>query len=168
MTIRKASYKNKHGYDVVFKRIRIDVEEVDHLVIPRFGETIDTGKPWVGEIDDKLGKFKLIRSNPTRLPVRYLEGNFFNLLIEGKVTREAESAHLDVRYKLDWITVAYLGFIAALSLTLCMHLVINNEWKELDQLILVASVGFVVPVILILVQVNDTAKKISEVIGAER
>lgn len=168
MTIRKTTYINKYGYDVVFKRLRIDVEEVNHLVIPRFGETIDTGKPWAGEIDDKHERFKLIRSNPTRLPVRYLEGNFFNLLIEGKVTREGEAARIDVKYKLDWITVAYLGFIAVLSMLFCIQFVIDAERIDARQLILVVCIGLVFPVILILVQLNATAKKISEVIGAER
>jgi hypothetical protein len=76
MTISTRTYRNKNGYDVVFKRIRIDVEPVRQLIIKQFGGIDDTNKPFIGEIDDGEGTFKLRKANPSRF-FRFMEGNFF-------------------------------------------------------------------------------------------
>jgi hypothetical protein len=166
MTIRTRIYENKNGYDVVFKRIRIDVEPVRRLVITQFGGIPDTSKPFVGEVDDVDGSFKLITAGPSGF-FRFIEGNFFNLIAEGQVSREAQKARIDVCYKIEWQTVVYFVFSLGILLMLAGQFLIEGEWKTLNQLIGWSLVVVFIPLALLIVQLNSVEKEISRMLGAE-
>jgi hypothetical protein len=167
ITIRTKTYENINGYDVVFKRIRIDVEPVRRLVISQFGNTVDTNKPFVGEVDDGDGTFKLIKTNPSSF-FRFIDGNFFNLIAEGEVLREGQKARIGVRYKIEWQTAVYFMFTLAFPLIFSIQFVIDGESEDLNLLIGWFLTLGLVPFVLLIVQVNSIEKEISNVLGAEK
>jgi hypothetical protein len=167
MTISTRTYRNKNGYDVVFKRIRIDVEPVRQLVIKQFGGIDDTNKPFIGEIDDGEGTFKLRKANPSRF-FRFMEGNFFNLIAEGQVLREEQKARIDVWYKIEWQTVIYFVFLLVLSLIFTVLFLIEGEWRNLNQLIGWSLAYVFIPLVILIVQLNSVEKEISKMLGAEK
>jgi hypothetical protein len=166
MTIRIRTYENKSGYDVVFKRLLLDIELVRRLVITQFGGIPDTSKPFVGEVDDIDGSFKLIKAGSSGF-FRFIDGNFFNLIAEGQVSREAPKVRIDVCYKIEWQTVVYFIFGLAFSLIFAIQFLIEGEWKTLNQLIGWSLVVVFIPLALLIVQLNSVEKEISRMLGAE-
>jgi hypothetical protein len=61
-----------------------------------------------------------------------MEGNFFNLIAEGQVSREEQKARIDVWYKIEWQTVIYFVFLLVLSLIFTVLFLIEGEWRNLN------------------------------------
>jgi hypothetical protein len=168
-TIFRRTYENIYGHDVVFKRLRTEVTIVNRLLeSERTGTTIDTQKPWVGKIDERNGNFELVKTNPTSfLPFRYMDGNFFIIFIQGKVLADGEKARIEVKYKLDWFTVAGLSLIFTFTGVLTFQSVYNHAWDELNSLMFMIVVFVLTPLVLLIVQFRMTDKKILKLLGAE-
>ena len=115
MTITTHNYQTLTSSDVVFKRLRMDITETDHLVNSSYGNvTIDTTRPWVGQVNELAGTFKGVQTNPSAFLFRFLEGNFFTIFIHGRVFSQENSTRIQVKYKLAGTTtfrlVAYCFF----------------------------------------------------------
>jgi hypothetical protein len=168
-TILHRTYQNIYGPDVVFKRLRTEILEVDRLLVSeKLGTTVDTHKPWVGKIAEHDGVFKLVKTCASGfVPFRYMEGNFFIIFIHGKIVADGDKATIDVKYKLEWMTVAFLSFISVVAAGLTIQSIYNAVWGELRSLTVFILVFVVTPLSLLIIQFRMTDKKISKLLGAE-
>ncbi len=165
--IRRKTYENIHGTDVVFKRLRTEVAANNPpLVHWRTGTTIDTSFPWVGTIDENKNSFTLVRTNPSIAPLRYLDGIFFIIFVDGQVAADGQKARINVDYRIEWGTVAQLLMGFALVVLAATHFLVQERDKSSDHLMFGFLVFLFIPVSLLFTQLHLTEKKIARLLGA--
>jgi hypothetical protein len=168
MTIRTRTYESTIGYENVFTRIRLDVERVATLVNPIVGNlTADTDKPWVGKINGSEGTFKVVQTNSSILPLRYFEGNFFTIFIKGQVSSDQNKTRIDVEYKLAWYTSVIFLLVSLFPTLLATKFLSQGAWDSLTGLIPWFLIFVVIPILLLIVQLNRIENKITDLLGAE-
>lgn len=169
--VRTRSYQTQANPDIVFTRIGLDAERVCTLVDTWSGNvTEDTSKPWVGKIDSSAGHFELLETNASLLPVRILEGNFFNLFVRGEVMADAESNKtvIGVRYTLGLQATLTLVLAYLFPIGLAVGFIGNNDWEALRGLLPWLLVFNILPTVLLIVQLNRIENKVIELLGVER
>jgi hypothetical protein len=166
MTIRTRLYESENTYEVIFTRIRIDVERVSTLVNPLAGNTTaDTTKPWVGKIDSSSGTFRIVQTNgAVLLPIRLFEGNFFTIFIEGHVRHNESKNNIEVSYKLGWYTVLFFSFVYSCMTIMMANFVLQDDWNSVSSLI-PSFLLYVIPILLLRFQLDRTEKKIRNLLG---
>lgn len=166
VTIRRRVYVSNNSIGVTLTRLGLDVEKVTTLTSPSFGNmTVDTNKPWVGRIEQATGTFQITQTNPYLLPLRFLEGNFFTLFIQGNVFDEERKTKIEIDFNLGWRSLMMLIVFFVYPIILLVDFIGKDNWAELkgpSGLWLI----FTVPLTLLLIyQLNRTEKKIRELLG---
>lgn len=168
MTVRKRTYKSKNSYQNVYKGLLLDVERVAVLGNPLLGNiTVDTNKPWVGIIDSSDGTFEILQTNSSFLPLRYFEGNFFDIFIHGEVSVEGDETRIYVKFKLGWFHVLVLLVIFIASINLLIQFVSQSTWDTRDFMQSPLPL-IIIPIALLIVQLNRVGNIISNLVGAEK
>lgn len=166
VTIRRRVYVSNNSIGVTLTRLRLDVEKVTMLTSPLFGNvTVDTNKPWVGRIEQVTGTFEIIQTNPYLLPLRFLEGNFFTLFIQGNVFDNGSKTKIEIDFNLGWRSLIMLIVFYLFPIIILIDLIGENHWGELK-----GPAGlwliFTIPLTLLLIyQLNRTDRKIRELLG---
>jgi hypothetical protein len=168
ITIRTSTYESKSSYEVVFTRIRLDVERVSVLVNPLFGKlTVDTNKPWVGKINGSEGTFKVVQTNSSILPLRYFEGNFFTLFVHGEVVSEEHITRINLKFKLGWHAAFTFLLTYLFPMILAIRFINEDNWESVKELTLWLLAFCAIPTLLLIAQLNRTENRISNLLGAE-
>ncbi|HEY0770876.1 MAG TPA: hypothetical protein VGD31_11130, partial [Sphingobacteriaceae bacterium] len=146
ITIWKKTYQTNNNFQDTFTRIRLDVERVDTLFNPWVGNlTADTNKPWVGKINSSEGKFKVMQTNSSVLPIRFFEGNFFTIVIDGQVSSTDHKTLIDVRYKLGLQAMFTFILLYFFPLGLAIKFINAADWESLRELTLWLIVFDLIP-----------------------
>jgi len=166
LTIRRRVYVSENNIDVTLTRLRLDVEKVPTHTYPLFGNvTVDTNKPWVGRIEQATGTFEIIQTNPYLLPLRFLEGNFFTVFIQGNVSADGLKTKIEIEFNLGWRSLMTLAAYYLFPIILLIDLIGKDNLDELK-----GPAGlwliFTIPLTLLLIyQVNRTDRKMRELLG---
>jgi hypothetical protein len=169
MTVRKRTYKSKNSYQNVYKGLLLDVERVAIVGNPLLGNiTVDTNKPWVGIIDSGDGTFEILQTNSSFLPLRYLEGNFFDIFIQGEVSVEGDKTRIDVKFKLGWFYVLVFFITLIATSTIAIELISQKDWDSISKLSLSLFPFIIIPSVLLIVQLNRVGDNVSDLLSAER
>lgn len=107
-------------------------------------------------------------SNQFIIPtLRYLEGNFVDIFIHGEVLVEGDETIIDVKFKLGWSHVLVFVAIFIASITLLIQFVSQSTWDTRDftqsPLPLI-----IIPIALLIVQLNRVGNIVSDLLGAEK
>jgi hypothetical protein len=144
------------------------VERVAALANPLFGNlTVDTNKPWVGKINSSDGTFDVLQTNSTVLPVRFLEGNFFDIFIHGEVSVDEDKTVIDVRFKLGWFYVLTFLLVYVFPIMLTIQFIIQGDWDSIKGLTFWFLVFDIIPTLLLVVQLNRAENKVADLLGAK-
>ncbi len=85
LPIRNRAFESDDNADIAFSKLVWKVEKVRQLSNPLLNNsTADTIRPWVGKIDKSTRDFEIIQTAPFLSP-RILEGNFFQIRINGQI-----------------------------------------------------------------------------------
>jgi hypothetical protein len=166
VTIRRRVYISDNSITVTLTRLKLDVEKVPMLTFPLFGNvTVDSNKPWVGRIEQATGTFEIIQTNPYLLPLRFLEGNFFTLFIQGNVFDDGPKTKIEIDFNLGWRSLMILIVFFLFPIILLGDFVGDDNWEKVSGLI-GWCLTFTIPGTLLLIyQLNSTDKKIKELLG---
>jgi len=167
-TIRKRTYESINNYQDVFTRVRLDVERVATLTNPLFGNvTVDSNKPWVGKINSSDGTFEAVRTNSSVLPLRFLEGNFFDIFIAGEVSAADDKTLIDVKFKLGWFYALTFLLVYVFPIMLTIQFISQGDWDSVKGLTFWVVVFNVIPTLLLVIQLKRTENKVADLLGAE-
>jgi hypothetical protein len=166
-TLRTRHYETEIDHEVIFNRIFLDAEPVSDLVDPWFyNKTEDTSKPWVGIIDRQEGTFELVQTNAAVIfPMRFLEGNFFTIFIEGQVNNNQSTRSIEVRYRLGWFTALFQLLTYLFPICFAILFAFQEEWDKLTSFIPWVLMFCVFPTILLIVQLNRIENEIADLLG---
>jgi hypothetical protein len=168
MTIRTRTYETKNSYQDVFTRVRLDVERVATLANPMLGNlTVDTNKPWVGKINSSEGTFEMIEPNSSILPLRFLEGNFFDIFVHGEVSVDNDKTVIDVKFGLGWFYAMTFLLAYLFPIMLTVQFLSQGDWDSIKGLTFWFLVFDVIPTLLLIVQLNRIDNKVADLLGAE-
>ena len=152
----------------MFTRVRLDVERVATLTNPLFGNlTVDTTKPWVGNVNSSDGTFEVVQTNSSVLPLRFLEGNFFDIFIHGEVSADNDRTVIDVRFKLGWFYVLTFVLVYVFPIMLTIQFISQGDLDSIKGLTFWFLVFDVIPTLLLVVQLNRIEIKVADLLGAE-
>lgn len=167
-TIRKRTYISKNNYQDVFTRVRLDVENVETLTNPLLGNvTVDTNKPWVGNINSGEGTFEAIQTNSSVLPLRFFEGNFFDIFIHGEVSVEDHKTIVDVKFKLGWTYTLIFLMVYVFPIMLTIKFINKGDWDSIEDLTFWFLAFNLIPTLLLFVQLNRIENKVADLVRAE-
>ena|SRR6187549_741161 len=166
LTIRRRVYVSNNNIRVILTRLRLDVEKVPMLTSPLFGNvTVDTNKPWVGRIEQGTGTFEIIQTNPYLLPLRFLEGNFFTLFIQGSIFDDGPKTKMEIDFSLGWRSFVMLIVFYLIPFILLLDLIVNDNWEKASGLIGWCLTLTIPWTLLLIYQLNRTDRKIKELLG---
>ncbi|MBI3220734.1 MAG: hypothetical protein HYZ44_14565 [Bacteroidetes bacterium] len=166
-TIRTRTYESKNSYQDVFTRVGLDVESVATLTNPLFGNlTADTNKPWVGNASSSDGTFEILQTNSSVLPLRFLEGNFFDIFIHGEVSADHNKTVIDVKFKLGGFYVIAFLLAYIFPIMLIIQFISHGDWDSIKGLSFWFLAFDVIPTLLLVVQLNRTENKVIDLLGA--
>jgi hypothetical protein len=168
MTIRTRTYETKNNYQDVFTRVRLDVERVATLANPMLGNlTVDTNKLWVGKINSSDRTFEILEPNSSILPLRFLEGNFFDIFVQGEVSVDNGKTVIDVKFRLGRFYAMTFLLVYLFPIMLVVQFLSQGDWDSIKGLTFWFLVFDVIPTILLIVQLNRIDNKVADLLGAE-
>lgn len=166
--IRSRKYELDKGYEDLLNRIKLQVESSDDLYNSVYSSHPgETTKAWVGTIDSARGTFEIVRPNPSAiLPLRFLEGNFFTMIVEGRITGNDHKTRIEVSYTLGIQATLIMVLIIALPLLILPQVISSGEWeKNVNAFIFFGATSFFIPVLVLIAQLNHTENMIFDFLG---
>ncbi len=166
-TLRKRKYESAKHYEDLFNRMKLQVEPTAELENSFFGNlSQDTTKPWVGRVESSRGTFEIMRPNPSSLlPLRFLEGNFFTVIVEGHVLRDSNKTHISVSYTLGVKAGVMLLMTYLWPLVAIINFISTGEWESINNFLFFVLVFTLIPSLLLVVQLNHTENIIFDFLG---
>ena len=155
--IRTRTFESDENADIAISRLDWKVEKVKRLTNPWFLSTVDTSRPWVGQIDKDKREFQIIQTAPYFSP-RILDGNFFQLPIYGQIVDEGLKSKIILKFRLGLNTLVLFIFIYLFPLVTAslFFKADSDNWRGL-------IFSFIIPVFLTLLltlQLNRTENKL--------
>lgn len=169
VTIRKRIYSSNNNENDTFNRLRLDVEEVNTFFensILSSDVTVDTNKRWVGKIDPSERMFEMIKPNNSLLPFRFLEGNFYNIYVNGRVVKEDSKTRIEVDFKIGYFAILWLLAIYLMPITgILKSIMLDDKINEIFPFIMI----FTIPGTLLLIyQLKNTEEETMNSLGVRR
>jgi len=168
ITIRKRVYVSENNHDVTFTRLGLDVEKVDTLFTDSElanDITVDTNKRWVGKIERTFGTFEVIKPNTSLLPMRILEGNIYDLYIQGKVSNEGLKNRIEVDFGIGYQALFGLVLICLAPIILMVFLVFEDRWDEINGIVAFLMTFTIPGTLMLIFQLNRTEEEIRNSLG---
>lgn len=166
--IRKRKYALAKGYNDLLNRMKLQVERSEDMENSFFlNHPGDTTKAWVGKIDSKQGTFEIVRPNPSAiLPLRFLDGNFFTLIVEGRVSGDHHKTNIEVSYTLGVQATIIMLLVVALPLFVLPQLANSGDWEtNADSFIFFGLVFVLIPTLILIAQLNHTENMVFDFLG---
>jgi hypothetical protein len=166
MFLRFRTYEIESSVDGIFTRIELDAREVNRLFLDSFTDhTEQTSKTWVTSIDRKSNRFEMVRANRSSFFSRYLDGNFFDLTIDGKIVDVGNKRKAEICYNVGATAWGLFILLLTMIVTVFINFIIDGEWESLSAFVFF-SIIFLIVLIVFQVQFKDTEEKIMAILGA--
>ena len=156
--IIKRTYESLENGHLAISKLDWKVEKVSRLTNPFLNNaTVDTAKPWVGRIDKETNDFEITPTAPYLSPQSMLEGNFFLLVLTGRIIEQDTKCKIEIEFRLGWTALATLTLLYLFPI-LGIVSIIQNGPDGLQWLI-----TFIFPLaatLLLVLQLNRTENKL--------